>query len=267
MVLFRKLIALGVVLSGISAAALPFQIALNFGSGLTVSQQNTFQTAANTWESLLSGYNPSITVPITLAINASGQNIDGGGGILGSAGPDSYITTGGYTVSTSGTMEFDIADLANVEANGNLLNLILHEMAHVMGFGTLWVENGVYADGSGRYTGIHALSTYRVEWNQPGAAFVPVELGGGPGTANGHWNEVDNGGGNTGAVEIFGNRDMRLELMTGWLNSGSFISYTTVQSFVDIGYLAAGAEVPEPATFGLVTMALAFVVARRRRNR
>jgi hypothetical protein len=60
-------------------------------------------------------------------------------------------------------------------------------------------------------------------------------LGGGAGTANGHWNEVDGGSGLTGIVDGSGN-DMRNELMTGWLNTPLFISKTTIASLGDLGY-------------------------------
>ena len=35
-------------------------------------------------------------------------------------------------------MSFDTADLARMEADGSLTDVILHEMGHVLGFGTLW---------------------------------------------------------------------------------------------------------------------------------
>jgi hypothetical protein len=55
---------------------------------------------------------------------------------------------------------------------------------------------------------------------------------------------------------------MRFELMTGWLNTPSYISETTVQSFVDIGFVAA---VPEPATLlSLASGALLLVLFKRR---
>jgi hypothetical protein len=35
-------------------------------------------------------------------------------------------------------MSFDTADLDRMEADGCLQDVILHEMGHVLGFGTLW---------------------------------------------------------------------------------------------------------------------------------
>ena len=49
-------------------------------------------------------------------------------------------------------------------------------------------------------------------------------------------------------------------LMTGYLGSDNFISDTTVQSFVDIGY------VPEPSTAVLVGLGLSCLGAQRRRR-
>jgi len=94
--------------------------------------------------------------------------------------------------------------------------------------------------------------------------FVPVELGGGSGTANGHWNESDGGGSNVGIASAQG--DMRFEVMTGWLDSPYYISGTTVASFVDIGYLSAEADVPEPATLVFISGGLAAIGYRRRRS-
>jgi hypothetical protein len=246
------------------AQAVPFNITLNITGGLTLSQQAIFATAEQTWESLIPNYAASVTYLGGLTINASGAPIDGVGGILGSAGPNSAINNGGFVLATTGTMVFDTADLANMEANGTLLSVILHEMAHVMGFGTLWTFNGVYTNDTGQYTGALALSTYRNEFNQPGATSVPVELGGGAGTANGHWDEVNGGGGPTGFVSNYSGLDMQFELMTGWLNPGSFISLTTLASFEDIGYDAA--DIPEPATMALAGAALISMALWRKRR-
>ena len=140
-------------------------------------------------------------------------------------------------------------------------------MAHVIGFGTLWTFNGLYVDNSGKYTGAHGLASYKTEFGNALATFVPVELGGGGGTANGHWNEVNNGAGLTGIVDGQG-RDMQRELMTGWLNSATFVSQTTAAQFRDLGYNVNLLAVPEPGSWALllVGMPLAGIAAWRRRR-
>lgn len=232
------------------AQAAPFTINVNFIGGLTASQQSVFTTAATTWMNLLPQYASGINIT-SLNISAEGVVIDGAGGILGQAGPDLITSQGGFTLTTAGSMQFDTADIANMEANGTFDDVILHEMAHVMGFGTLWTLNGVYVDGTGQYTGTNAVNAYRTEYGQPLATFVPVELGGGQGTANGHWSE-----------SVFG-----AELMTGFINGSPFISNTTVRSFVDLGYLTASAGVPEPSTMMLLSGAFgALLIGRRRKS-
>ncbi len=236
-------------------------ITLNFTGGLTASQQSIFTGAKNFWETSLTGYQPGISIT-GLTISASGVAIDGVGGILGSAGPTGAVSQGGFVLATAGQMQFDSADLSSLESSGSLQNVILHEMAHVLGFGTLWTNNGVYVNGSGQFTGANALAQYRSEFGQSSALFVPVELGGGGGTANGHWNEVDGGAGLTG-IRDGQNRDLRDELMTGWLNPNSFVSRMTVASFADIGFTIVA--VPEPSSFALLAIAIAAVPIVRKR--
>jgi len=225
--------SLFIALGSSSARSAGFDISVVFGGGLTSSQQSVFSEAETFWETLITGYQPGITLS-GITIEASGIAIDGNGQILGQAGPRSGVIQQGFGIATSGIMQFDTADLGVLETAGLLDEVIIHEMAHVMGFGTLWELNGLSTPGSGQYTGQNALDIYRLEFD-PLATFIPVELDGGEGTVDGHWDEGWAGTAN--------------ELMTGFLNVPAFISATTVASFRDLGYTTIDlvAAVPLPA--------------------
>ena len=181
------------------------------------------------------------------------------------AAPTTGFSSGGFFYVENGVMSFDSADINHLESNGTLQTVIEHEMGHVLGFGTLWTSNGVYTDGSGEFRGANAVAAYQAEFNQPGATFVPVELAGGAGTANSHWDEFDNGGVDTGISD--GANDMRYELMTGWLDNPTFLSETTVASFADIGYQLLPEPIPEPSTVTLLITATISLGMRRQRLR
>lgn len=272
----KQLCALVCILccSSFSPAFASFVITLNYTGDAQFA--SSFSAAKATWESKLSGYQNGVVVSTSagssytvgqtidqLFINASVVNIDGVGDILGSAGPTARARDQlGFTLATNGTMNFDAADVANLLAQGRLEAVILHEMAHVMGFGTLWEENGLYTAGSGEFLGANATLAWQRDYGQTGTP--DVELGGGSGTANGHWNEVNNGAGPTGIVDALG-RDMRDEIMTGWLNGNAYISDMTVQSFVDIGFRVTA--VPEPNSLALLGLTTGFLLLRRRQAR
>lgn len=228
------------------------------------SYQQYFTAAESFWESVITGYQAGISIT-GLTIDASVSAIDGAGGILGQAGPTFGTNQGGYLLVTEGVMQFDVADVAGLVSGGAMTEVIMHEMAHVIGFGTVWDYNGLY-NTPGQYTGAAGLAMYQAEFNKPGATFVPVELGGGPGTAGGHWNEVDGGAGATGITDGFG-RDMGNELMTGWLNSPTFVSMTTIASFEDLGYTVNFAAVPEPESMMLFALGLPAVLLHLKRRR
>jgi hypothetical protein len=183
-----------------------------------------------------------------LRIYATIDSIDGPGGILGSAGPCYTRTSNGLAVV--GRMRFDDDDMANMLANGSLESVILHEMLHVVGVGTLWSSLGLVTGlaptiPNPMFTGQLAGAACINDHN--GTAFcgtgVPVEncqnliQSCGGGTINGHWKE-----------SIFGN-----ELMTGYASAGlNPFSRMTIQALRDMGYrtnLLAADAYTIPGTF------------------
>jgi len=269
-------------------------ISLNFIGTPTQSQQQSFQSAADYWNSVIVGYDLTIGYdnlnqpynrPHQLTIDVSIAANDGVGGILGSAGPTTaqYYDNnpvGAPTVALfyadTGAMEFDSADVDSLISSNQFFGVVLHEMAHVIGFGTLWTYNHnlqstdypMYVTGNGQYFGANALAQYVEEFGQAGASYIPVELEGGTGTANGHWNEVAGGAGATGLTSIYG--DMQNELMTGWLNDNLYVSKTTLGAIDDLGYVVdyskAGlvSAIPETGLMGW-GFAVAGLAWRRRR--
>src|SRR5262249_54796929 len=149
-----------------------FHIALTF-SGLSATQQQVFQQAAARWEQIITG--PAETV----TIDASARSIDGVDGILGESDPDTFAP--GTHLPTHGIMEFDTADLNQLRADGQLQSVIVHEMAHVLGFGTIWHAKGLLS-GAGtthpRFTGPQATAAFDQIFGRS-ATSVPVEGGGG----------------------------------------------------------------------------------------
>jgi hypothetical protein len=262
---FTRLAAAAVMAVASLSAHAAFDITINYTGD--AQYRSYFTDAENFWESAITGYQSGINLT-GFTINASIGAIDGQWHVLGYSGPTSAISQGGYVLTTAGNMVFDQADMTYMTSSGSFGDVIRHEMGHVIGIGTLWGYNTGYVDGSGQYTGAAGLAMYRTEFNQPGATYIPVELGGGGGTADGHWNEVDNGAGPTGIVDSQG-RDMQYELMTGWLNGPTFTSKTTVASLQDIGYtvnLNAVAAVPEPESVLLFAVGVP-VLARFARRR
>jgi len=205
-----------------------FSIEVRFIKGLNSAQQAAFQGAANRWAQVVVGDFPRIRIDGeiigALVIEASGINIDRGGGpqgnILGQSAPTDFLPNG---LPARGFMEFDTFDLGKMEADGSLKSVILHEMGHVLGIGSIWEEHGVLA-GAGsanpRFTGKKADKEW-VKLSRLPAARLPVENRGGAGTADSHWRET-----------VFGS-----ELMTGFISGTTQpLSRMTIASLADLGY-------------------------------
>jgi hypothetical protein len=244
-----------------TAAASQFTITLqNIGPALSQSQQAAFNNAKARWEAVITGDLQDVVVN-NLNTQSCGNQvvnqsiddlliftqvapIDGVGNILGQASP-CFLRSGGTGLTLIGIMTFDVADLGNIEAAGQLNDVILHEMGHVLGFGTLWEPtppiwtlNFLTGTSPVGFTGANGIAAYTGFNGGGSATTVPVEDQGGAGTARSHWSEA-----------IFKN-----ELLTGFISGTTRpMSRTTIQSLKDLGY-TTNPSVADPydiATAGL----------------
>jgi len=239
-----------------TADASGYDITVRYLSDLTNSQFLAFAEAELRWESLVTGDladvnenlpanecgdNPATNGPFDdLTIFVTLRVIDAPGGILGQAGPCFVRVPGNLTVI--GRMELDVEDMEDLENEGLLQAVILHEMGHVLGFGTLWGPQffNLLQDPSDpdpvppladtHFTGADAIAAFNAAGGTAyTGAKVPVMNIGGAGTVNSHWRD-----------EVFDP-----ELMTGFLSAGpNPLSAISVRSLQDLGYTVsvAGAD-------------------------
>jgi len=236
----------------------PFNVEVRYLTTVSAGQRAAFEGAVDRWQTVITaditdlnlniaagscGSNsPAISERIDdLVILVTLENIDGAGGTLGSAGP-CYVR-GGSGLPLLGRMRLDTSDLAALETGGRLEDVILHEMGHVLGIGTLW-DHADLLVGAGSadpfFTGAGAGQRFVLAGGTvwPGNG-VPVENTGASGTRDAHWRE-----------SVF-----RTELMTGWISMGSAnpLSAVTIASLADLGYavsLAAADAYTVPSTSG-----------------
>lgn len=141
-----------------------FQIALNL-SGLSHSQQGLARQAAQRWEQVIVGDLPDAFYAgrfiDDVLVTIVGRSIDGLGGALGQAGPEAWRS--GSFLPILGTVAIDTADLASMESSGQLLNVLTHEIGHVLGFGIFWQQRGLLSGAQSsdpRFTGPRATAEY-----------------------------------------------------------------------------------------------------------
>ncbi len=225
-----------------------FQITLSL-SGLTASQQAIAEQAADRWEQVIVGDLPDVwyrgqTID-DVSITVRTQRMDGVGNVLGESGPEA-MRAGRDGLPYLGTVVIDTADIAQMESEGELLAVLTHEIAHVLGFGTVWTSQGLLSGtrtSNPVFTGAHAVAEYNKVFGT-NATGVPVEASGGTGTALGHWR-----------LSVFGN-----ELMVGYIQDGDMpLSSITVAAMADLGYevnlAAADAYSPLAASSSLASAA------------
>jgi hypothetical protein len=150
-----------------------------------------------------------------------------------------------------GVMKFDRDDIAGLVASGRLAAVVLHEMLHTVGFGTVWEVKSVLVGAKGddpRFTAPGAVASCN---ESGGVTFcstgVPVENclgldGCGAGNRDSHWRE-----------SIFD-----AELMTGFVEATGKampLSNMTIQSLADLGY-ATNSLAADPYSVPLPSIAL-----------
>jgi hypothetical protein len=254
-----------------TAATTGYDITVRYLNELTNPQLIAFAEAELRWERLVTG--DLADVNEILPANACGDNpetpgpfddltifvtiepIDGPFGVLGQAGPCFVRDPGDLTVI--GRMHFDVEDMELLETEGSLQAVILHEMGHVLGFGTLWqspfnllvdpADPNTPALEDPHFTGALALAAFNAAGGTSYAGpKVPVMDVGGAGTINSHWRD-----------EVFDP-----ELMTGFLSDGfNPLSAISVHSLEDMGYTVSVNDV-DP-----FTLTPAIRIAGQRRGR
>lgn len=178
-------------------------------------------------DAALSGY-PNIPAQTVegLLIYVLIEEIDGVGQVLGSAGP-CLVRDQNRFKPALGIMRLDVEDLQNFATQDRLDALILHEMLHVIGYGTIWTDIGLLIGDQtddARFVGPRARTAcVEVHGGTTTCAMnVPVHSTDGIGSAYSHWRE-----------STFTN-----ELMTPFLNAGTApLSAMSIQSLADIGYV------------------------------
>jgi hypothetical protein len=223
------------------------------GLSPTAQQVAAFAAAVNRWSAIIT--TDLEDVPINVPSGSCGgsarpainetvddllifvilEPIDGPFGVLGTAGP-CFIRGSGDPAQPGdlpliGLMRFDTADLDRLTSDGRLESVIVHEMGHVVGIGTLWGLFELVTDpsrpnmaGADTYfTGTNAIAAFDLIGGATysGGNKVPVENSAVQGSADTHWRE-----------SVLG-----VELMTPLINSGSNpLSLLSVRSLQDLGY-------------------------------
>jgi len=285
-------IAAFIVLLSLSTPVVRADFSLTFNipnpGAFTASQlqilEDSLVEAEAMWENAITGYRPGISNTGVVISIFSGSG-------FADAIISSSVQQGGFRVSTSGRIRINASVLdtfgpwdgsgptpPNTEFAGvNFIDeLLAHEIGHVLGIGTLWSSNGVYTNGTGRYTGQYGLAAYQADFD-PTATYVSVELAGSSGTQNAHWDQLMRSSSQEGnpsnpwildprvGITDQSGRDLGLELMTGAIDPDfgePFLSRMTIQSLRDLGFTV----VPEPSTSMLTLMLIGAMFTRRKRR-
>ena len=222
--------------------------------------------AVHRWESIITTKASHIgSMNLNIDISSLDPNV------LGSASPTAdYIELNGNymwdigepLIITGGNITFnesaivDLRDSLRDDGNSTLYYVVLHEIGHVLGIGTLWSYyhslpfdslTETYVDVSDNnlnkilYTGTNAVREYRNYMQNQSLVGLPIEDDGGSGTAGGHPEEGFEWGTSLNNRFIDGmlHDGLNDELMSGWSEGGTVVmplSRITIGFLEDMGF-------------------------------
>ncbi len=263
-------------------------IEYNFDDSVSAENRTVFNQAKVFWENVITGYVDGIDRTLVITANTFSQDITGGG-TLGSASPRTLDEmANGLSITTVGFATFNV-DPTATGGTGIVNQLVIrHEIGHVLGIGTLWGLNQLYGRGTGEYIGVNGLAGFNQEFGL-NASFIPVELDGGAGTAEAHFNEAadnpfdenasgpDTHPGDSGVAPtvISGpnqGRSFDEALFSGILSPNAFLSDSAIGSLRDLGFTTIdfrsnATAVPEPSVSIFLALGLGSLLLQRKRNR
>jgi hypothetical protein len=219
-----------------------FDVQVRFvGTGATPRLREAFTRATDRWRQVIVSdigttrlnasagecrdWLPAISESINdLVVYVRTAKIDGPNTVVAQASP-CYVNADSK-LPIMGFFELDMDDVDPMIAGGVLDDVVLHELGHVLGIGTLWSYRRSLLTGAGTgdpyFTGPAARTAFL---GLGGARYlgvpVPVENTGAFGTRDAHWR---------GTV-------FEAELMQGFARPGGMpLSRVTVASLADLGY-------------------------------
>lgn len=201
-----------------------FDIKLNFKGKFLDDQKNIFYRAAKRWEKIIRNDLQPININgehiVGLLISVRSIENDGPSGILAQGRPTHLRPDS--LLPAMGEIEIDSADLDL--ASDILQDIAVHEIAHVLGFGTLWELKGLVRQlgtNNPSYIGQNAMREYANLLGRNHPVAVPIENNGPVGSRYSHWRE-----------SVFGGEIMSTVLDT----LPSPISRITLAALEDLGY-------------------------------
>ena len=228
----------------------PWSAEVVFGANVTVGEQALVHGAVARWAEAILAAAPVEPTPSTLPAGSCGKaqsepivnevitrlrlyvmfdSLDGRGGAVAAAGPCVVARgpshrPGNPARPVIGIIWVDSTDLrTGVFSTALWHNVLVHEIGHVLGIGTLWHSDAYIHGRDGtepHYIGANAVR----EWRTLGGEGIglDIETNGSGGTAGAHWSD----------------RTYQNEVMTGWVGSGlQPLSLLTLGALADFGWV------------------------------
>ncbi|MXW09710.1 MAG: hypothetical protein F4X47_10000 [Gammaproteobacteria bacterium] len=229
-----------------------FEIQLGFGSGVSADVRSAMRSAAATWEAILRDNDfPDAAVNDTFScrinetvfevelgyvndlVIAVGAEMEAEGGVAARASICAIRVSG--ETPALGVILFDAADVGRLAQAGNLVEVAMHEIAHILGIGLgpkwhslLANPSDALPDADTHFPGSQAVAAFNAAG---GASYtrgkVPVQNGG----DDAHWRE-----------SVMGSENMTPVLTGGATNP---VSAITIRALADLGY-RVNARLAEP---------------------